>query len=201
MKARRDKMLEASKKETLLAKKDADKNEIEKRKREEEKKERKQREADKTVLVKRKDTAKKATGPTKQTKKKSKESAAGKKLKEKAELWKRKEEEDKVKVEARREELITEGVTPIVLGDDKSEGSDDMDWESDQWEVVDHAVDWNTAKANYKVVTGMRAGENGAEQMWVMWGQRSACCWMVWTSQRWMHTSKTSASIRSTVNI
>ena len=135
-------MLEEKKKEKLLAKTDADRNESEKRKREEDRKERKQEQADKTLLINRKETAKKAAGPTKHTKKGSKDSAAGKKLKERAELKTRKEAENEVQVEARREELIAEGATPIVLDDDKSGGSDDMDWESDQWEVVDHAVDW-----------------------------------------------------------
>jgi hypothetical protein len=48
-----------------------------------------------------------------------------------------------------------------------------MEWESDQWEVVDHAVEWSAAKANFKVITGMRSGEDGAMQKWV-WGQREA---------------------------
>ena len=142
-----------------MIKSDANKNESEKRKREEEQKERKLKMADETALKNRK-----------VSKKKSKDSAAGKKLEERPS--EEKKTKDEVLLEARREELIANGVTPMVLDDDKTGGSDDMEWESDQWKVVGHAVDWTTAKANYKVVTGMRSGETEAAQMW-MWGQRS----------------------------
>ncbi len=94
------------------------------------------------------------------------DSAAGKKLEERTS--EEKKTKDEVPPEARLEELIANGVTPMVLDDDKTGGSDDMEWESDQWEVVGHAVDWTTAKANYKVVAGMRLGETEAAQMWTV---------------------------------
>jgi hypothetical protein len=98
-------------------------------------------------------------------------SAAGKRLKERAELDARKKQEKEARVEAARKELIAEGLTVRVLDDDYSVTSEDMEWDYDQWEVVDHAVDWNTGKGNFKVIIGMRAGATEATKMW-MWGQR-----------------------------
>jgi hypothetical protein len=70
--------------------------------------------------------------------------------------------------------LTLEGVTPRKLDDDISEeGPNNMEWESDLWEAVDHEVEWSPAAANFKVITGMRSGEGGAMQKMV-WGQREA---------------------------
>lgn len=38
---------------------------------------------------------------------------------------------------------------------------------------MDHAFDWKTAKANFKMIAGKRSGDSEAAQMW-MWGQRQA---------------------------
>ncbi len=100
-------------------------------------------------------------------------SAAGEKLKARAEEYLRKKEETEKQEEARRKELLAEGLTVRVLDDDDTVTSQDMEWDCDQWEVVDHAVDWNTAKGNFKVIIGMRAGATEATKMW-MWGQRTA---------------------------
>ena len=163
----------AEAKERQLKKKDADKNESERRKREDDKKEKKQEEADKALLNSKKQIAKKKAAPTKQAKKQAKMSAAGEKLKATAEEHARKKEETEKQVEARRKELLAEGLTVRVLDDDDTVTSQDMEWDCDQWEVVDHAVDWNTAKGNFKVIIGMRAGATEATKMW-MWGQRTA---------------------------
>ena len=100
-------------------------------------------------------------------------SAAGKRLKQRAELDARKKQEKEARIEAARKELIAEGLTVRALDDDDSVTSEDMEWDYDQWEVVDHAVDWNTGKGNFKVIIGMRAGATEATKMW-MWGQRGA---------------------------
>jgi hypothetical protein len=163
----------AEAKERQLKKKDADKNESERRKREDDKKEKKQEEADKALLNSKKQIAKKKAAPTKQAKKQAKMSAAGEKLKARTEEYSRKKEETEKQVEARRKELLAEGLTVRVLDDDDTVTSQDMEWDCDQWEVVDHAVDWNTGKGNFKVIIGMRAGATEATKMW-MWGQRTA---------------------------
>ena len=78
-------------------------------------------------------------------------------------------------MEARHKELVLEGVTPITLDDDVSEvGDNDLEWECAECKVVDHhAVDWKTAKANSKIITGNRSVDGEAAKMW-MWGQRQA---------------------------
>ena len=63
--------------------------------------------------------------------------------------------------------MIAEGLTVRALDDDDSVTSEDMEWDYDQWEVVDHAVDWNTGKGNFKVIVGMRAGATEATKMWM----------------------------------
>jgi hypothetical protein len=156
-------------------KKQTDKDEQEKRKKEMKRKEEKEELDDKEVLDASKLNKKKGAATNKkQTKKPAKASGAEKKILERVELAKRKAAEKEEEIEARRKKLIAEGVTPRILEEDTRElGEDDMEWESDQWEVVGHAVEWSTGKANFKVVTGMRSGDGGATQMWT-WGQRQA---------------------------
>jgi hypothetical protein len=167
-----EKVKRAEAKQRQLEKKDANKNESETRKREDDKKEKMQKEADKALLKNRKKITKNKAEPKMQTKKQQKVSAAVKRLKERAEEHARKKEEKEKQVEATREALIAEGLTVRVLDDDNDTvTSEDMEWEYDQWEVVDHAVDWNTGKGNFKVIIGMRAGMTEASKMW-MWGQR-----------------------------
>jgi hypothetical protein len=108
------------------------------------------------------------------TTKQTKELAATTKLRERTEQMKKTAADKDKETQARREQLILEGVTPKILDDDCSAvGSDDMEWDDNQWEVVDHAVDWTAAKANFRVATEMRSGDSGATQTW-MWGQRQA---------------------------
>ena len=107
----------------------------------------------------------------KRTKKQEKALAAANKIKEREELAKRKEMEKKYASKARRKELVSEGVTPITLDDDVSEvGDNDIEWECAEWEAVDRAADFKTAKANFKIITGKRSGEGEAAKMW-MWGR------------------------------
>jgi hypothetical protein len=153
---------------------DADRHEKELRKREGEKREKDQEMEDKATLAQKKAGTKKEGKPTKKTKKQAKVAAAEQDLKERVENKERKEAEREKDIEARRELLIAEGLTTVKLldDDDHSEGSDDMEWDYDQWEVKDHAVDWKTAKGNFRVIIGMRQTVNGAVPMW-MWGRRN----------------------------
>lgn len=153
---------------------DADRHEKELRKREEEKRDKKQEMEDKATLAQIKASKKKKEKPPKKTKKQAKVEAAVQNLEERVENKEKKEAEKELDVKARRELLIAEGLTTVKLldDDDHSEGSDDMEWDYDKWEVKDHAVDWKTAEANFRVVIGMRATVNGAVPMW-MWGRRN----------------------------
>ncbi len=98
-----------------------------------------------------------------------------KKIDKRLELVAEKANKLEMDMQAKREKLISEGVTPKILEDDSSEtGSSDMDWDCGLWKVADHAVEWKTAKPNFKVITGMRAVSAGhATEKWV-WGQREA---------------------------
>jgi hypothetical protein len=71
--------------------------------------------------------------------------------------------------------LISEGLTAAkTLDGDKSVvGDNDIEWKEDQCEVVDHAVDWKTAKGHFRVVIGITAGRSESTEMWT-WGQRTA---------------------------
>ena len=167
---------EAAKKAKLIES-DADKNEEEVRKRDKQKKERIQKQGDDTILKERKAiNTKKAAKTTKERKEKDKEAKGGRNMKERAEDQERNKGKEKKGIEARRDFLLDEGLTTVkLLDDDESAGSRDMNWANDQWEVVDHAVDWTTGKGNYKVIVGMRESVRSeeAEPMW-LWGQRSA---------------------------
>jgi hypothetical protein len=151
----------------------ADLNEREKRQREDKRQEKKGAQEDRAVLDARRVTKRKVAATPKQPKKTARESAAARKLQGRAEVMERKATEKEQQIQARRKQLISEGVTPRLLDDDYSAASDDMEWDNDQWEVVGHAVEWSTAKANFKVLTGMRSGDGEATEMW-MWGQRQA---------------------------
>jgi hypothetical protein len=73
-------------------------------------------------------TKKRAAAPAKQTKKQARELAAGKKkLLERAELMKRNAINKENKTQARRKQLILEGVTPRILDNDVSVENDDME--------------------------------------------------------------------------
>jgi hypothetical protein len=164
---------EAEKKK--LIDKDAEENDRNIRKREEEKKEKTQRAADKKILSDKKASGKKAATPRKETKKTAKLSPAARRIVKMCDDEEKKRTKKEKEVDDRREFLISEGLTTVKMLDDDDSvvGDDDMEWTEDQYEVVDHAVDWKTAKGNFRVIIGMRAGESESTEMW-MWGQRTA---------------------------
>jgi len=167
----------AAAKKVILA--EANKNEKEKRKRDKERNEKREELHDKTILEGRKVTTKKVQAEGVKATKKAKAKVAQvakiqEKLNKRLELEEEKGKKLEKEIQARREKLMSEGVTPRILVDDISDvGDDDMDWESDLWEVVDHAVEWKTGKPNFKVITGMRMDLGGASDKWI-WGQREA---------------------------
>ena len=132
-----------------------------------------QAKVDRATLDARKVPPKKAT-VKKITKKQERALASAKKLNERVQLAETKERVKNDAIEARRKELVLDGITPITLDDDEVSAFDEDDeWDCDEWEVVDHAVDWKTAKANFKLITGKRAGDGETASLW-MWGQRQA---------------------------
>jgi hypothetical protein len=161
--------------ETKMFEKDAEESERNKKRREEEKREKTQKVADKKLLAEKKKNEKKAAKPVKETKKNAKLSPAAKRIKERFDNQEKKKAKLEEEIEERRALLISEGLTTVkILDDDESVvGDDDMEWTEDQYEVVDHAVDWKTAKGNFRVIIGMRAGKSESTEMW-MWGQRTA---------------------------
>jgi hypothetical protein len=167
-----------------LIRKDAEENERNIRKRKEEREEESQAVADKLLLAERrasgkkaekKSSGKKAATPRKEAKKKVKLTPTAKRIKERYDDHEKKNAKKEKEIGERRAFLIAEGLTTVkVLDDDESElGDDDMEWTEDQFEVVDHMVDWKTAKGHFRVVIGMRAGRSESTEMW-MWGQRTA---------------------------
>ena len=128
---------------------------------------------DRATLDARKVPPKKAT-EKKITKKQERALAVAKKLNDRVQLAETKEREKNTAIEERRKELVLDGVTPITLDDDEVSAFDEDDeWDCDEWEVVDHAVDWKTAKANFRIIIGKRAGDGETANLW-MWGQRQA---------------------------
>ena len=159
---------------------EANKNEKEKRKRDSEKKEKRKALEGKAVLDGKKVNAVKCrAGPVKPVKnpkgRTTEVDKMTKRINKRLELVAEKANKLEMDMQAKREKLISEGVTPKILEDDSSEtGSGDMDWDCGLWKVADHAVEWKTAKPNFKVITGIRAVSAGhATEKWV-WGQREA---------------------------
>jgi hypothetical protein len=132
-----------------LIQKDAEKNERNIRKRKEEREEKSQAAADKLLLAEKRASGKKAATPRKEAKKKEKLSPTAKRIKERCDDHKKEKAKKEKEIEERRAFLIAEGLTAAkMLDDNKSVGDNDMEWTEDQFEVVDHAVDWKTPRAS-----------------------------------------------------